>query len=223
VIRTGSNQKTLLLYITLATVVAAAAAVIVIHFAFLGVYSLNVTVNTNTTGRIYPYQTSRFAITVKNTGASQINDLILGFYMNGTELQHYTITVPSHESVTLRYNYTYTTGGPFDFQAVADPGSLLNIANRSNAQSGVLVKVSAPEIPNVYKSVPNSGISETQSFTMSGTGMYSTEALAQAYELKVVNNMFGSLKSVMTKLFGNLYGFVADDALCLPVGVLMKL
>src|SRR5208283_4879163 len=77
-------------------------------------------------------------------------------------------------------------------------------------QSSVLVNVNAPEIPNVYKSVPNSNVSKTQSFTMSGTGMYSTEALAQTYELTVADNMFGPSKSVMTKLFGNLYGFVAD-------------
>ena len=204
------KRTNLMLYIILAVIVAVVAAAAVVLVAFTGSYSLNVALNASSKGTIYPYQTSKFVITVVNTGSSQISNLVVGLYANGTELQHYTVTVPGHKEIALRYNYTYTDGGLFYFQAVADPGSLLNIANRSSAQSGILLNVSRPEIPDVYKSVPNSGISETQSFTMSGTGMYSTEALAQAYELTALDNMFGTSKSVMTKLFGNLYGFVAD-------------
>lgn len=204
-----SSYRDLLIYAALAIVIAIAVAFAVGRLTPSS-YSLSVGMHSNSTGTIYPYQTSKFTIQVNNTGSASINNLVVGLYLNGTELRYYTVTVPSRRNVTMYYNYTYTTSGSFHLQAIADPGRLLNIVDRNSTQSSALVNVSAPELPNVYKSVPNSNVTGTQSFALSGTGIYSASAIAQAYNLSIVNNMFSTSKNIMVKVFDNLYGFVAS-------------
>ena len=123
-----------MIYVVLAIVVAVAAAFAVERLAFPNNYSLSVVMKTNNTATMYPYQTSRLTVQVNNTGMAQVQGLVVGIYLNGTELKYYTVTLPSRRGVTLVYNYTYIASGTFAFQAVADPGRLLNIANRSSAQ-----------------------------------------------------------------------------------------
>jgi hypothetical protein len=199
-----------LIYVVLAIVVAVAAAFAVERLAFPNNYSLSVVMKTNNTATMYPYQTSRLTVQVNNTGMAQVQGLVVGIYLNGTELKYYTVTLPSRRGVTLVYNYTYIASGTFAFQAVADPGRLLNIANRSSAQGSVNVDVKPPEAPNVYETVPNNGISETQSFTLSEAGIYSASAVAQAYNLTIVDNMFSTSRGVLAVVLDDVYGFVAS-------------
>lgn len=201
-------DKNLLPYVALFVVVVIAAVIAAAEFTSNS-YSLSVIMASNRTAIIFPYHTSLFTIKVSNNGGSAIKNLIVGLYLNGTELKHYTVTIPGHNNVTLSANYTYRTSGTFYFQAVADPGKLLNVANRNGTESGVLVNVTAPELPNVYKSIPNGNVVDTQSFVLSGTGMYSTSAIAQTYNLKLMNAVFGSSKNMTAKIFENIYGYIA--------------
>lgn len=204
-----ASKRDLLLYGAAVLVVVA-----VVALAATGLhpdaYSVSIAMSNNRTGATFPYQTSIFDINVKNLGTSTISNLVVGFYLNGTELRHYTVTVPPRSNVTLQGNYTYTNSGSLYFQAIADPGRLLNVADRNGTKSGVLVDVLAPESPNVYKSVPNSNVTYTQSFAVSGTGIYSLSAIGEAYYLRVINGIFSPSKNIISEVFDNLYGYIAE-------------
>ena len=174
-------------------------------------YSLSTAITSADAGAIYPYQISNFNIIVTNTGSAPISGMVVGLYLDGSELQHYVVTVPGHKNATIRYNYTYRQDGNFTFMVVADPGRIMNIVDRGTAQNTLIVEVSAPELPNVYKTVPNLNVTETQSFSASGTGMYSLSAVEQAYYLKIIDNVFGPSKNIMIKVVDNLYGYVAKS------------
>ncbi len=204
-----SSKKNLLPYIASAVVVIVLVAAIAIEFS-TNSYSLNVIMSNNRTGVIFPYQTSIFTIKVINEGGATVKGLTVGLYQNGTELRHYTVTIPGHSNVTLKGNYTYRLIGNTSFQAVADPGRLLNVVNRNSTVSSVPVDISVPELPNVYKSIPNENVTSTQSFVLSGTGMYSASAVAQAYNLDMIDALFGTSKGMTVKIFDNLYGYIAD-------------
>ena len=204
------SDRNLLVYVAVVAVVVVVAA-LALALSASSNYSLNVAVSNNRTGSTFPYQTSIFTIKVSNEGSGAIEGLVVGFYVNGTELKHYTVTIPGHSNVTLNDSYIYTTSGSLYFQAVADPGKLLNVVNRNSTKSSVLVNVGTAEAPiGIASSIPNGNVTDTQSFILSGQGMYSASAIALAYNFNLVDAIFGPTKNMTAKIFDNLYGYIAE-------------
>ncbi|HIH50566.1 MAG: CARDB domain-containing protein [Candidatus Micrarchaeaceae archaeon] len=193
---------------TLVYVLIAAIIVVIVLFALGGSilgsnYNVNVSLSPVGQRAVYPYQTSQFAINVTNNG-SKVNNLLLGFYINGISISTNTLSIPAHQSVTLYRNYTYTASGNYSFQAVADPGHVLNIKNRQSTVSSFTSRIMQPQTADVYSSIPNSNITSTQEFTLSGLGTYGGVALVGRYNITLFNQLFGPSQGVTTKIFQNL-------------------
>jgi hypothetical protein len=131
----------------------------------------------------YPYQLSKFRIYVNNTGNSQVKNLVLETYVNGVELQTFTVQLPPNTGTEINFSYdTYPVNGTYKFQAVADPGHLLDVQNRSTTSSSYSVYVSPPQVPDVYTSMPNSNISATQHFSFLQGGLAAALFLSSEYK-----------------------------------------
>ena len=110
---------------------------------------------------LYPYNVANLKATINNTGSASISGLVLVTYVNGQKLNSYTVALPPKTSESVNITYVYPFNGTYQFEAVADPGHLVNIANRSAASASFTYKVNQPQVPNVYSSVPNSNITDT--------------------------------------------------------------
>ena len=199
-------------------IIAAVVVISVVSALYLGGFIANspsvmVTLLQIHTNIIYPYQTSHYIINVTNTGHSAIDSMLVGFYLDGEPQNTSTVSIPAGKSALIHRNYTYASPGMYYFEAVADPGHLLGISNRNSSQSSITVNVTAPEIPDVYVSVPNANIAYTQSFHMSGSGALGEAAIADRYNISSINRMFGQAgapKSISAKIFENVYPYTAN-------------
>ena len=210
----GYNYKELLVY----GILAVAVVVIVAYALTSGIfgsilnspYSIMVSLSQVGGNYSFPYQASHYVINITNTGHSEIKDMLVGFYINGVPQSTNSVTIPTGQSVVLLRNYTYTSPGQYFLQAVADPGHVDDIANRSHTQDSVLTNITYPEVPNVYTSIPNANVIDTQSFTLSGSGALEVAAMVQKYPLNLTSQLFGPGEDVSTKVFENSYAYTAN-------------
>jgi CARDB len=206
------DYKEILIYVILAIVIIA-AVVFVLNSSMIfksSTYNIKVSILGDNGSTVYPYQTSHFVVNVTNAGGAQVNGLLVGIYLNGIEQNESTVDLPAGKSITITKNYTYQYPGPFTFEAVADPGDLLPLANRSAAQSSITTNVAFPQVPNVYISIPNTNIIDTQSFTLNGGGAISASAVAQRYNISIVNKLFGPGETVSAKIYQDVYPYTAN-------------
>ena len=196
-------EKNILLYAGAAIVVA----VIVIAAAFLlstPNYNVSVKLLTNSTPPIYPYQTSNFAILVANKG-SAVSDLVIGFYLNTSELNYYKISIPANKTVLIPANYTYTTNGIYRFSVVADPAHVLAIKDRNTTVSSNTLNVTQAEGANIFTSIPNNNIAYTQSFSFTSIGLESSSAAADRFNISVFSDLFAIPQAITTKIGENVF------------------
>lgn len=202
-----ASKRNIIIYGIIAVILAGAATFAAISLIPSSA-SLRLSLLVTNYSAVYPYETSFFFIIVNNTGGSQITNLPVDFYLNGSELRGYKVSIPPHNHVLLGANYTYIVNGTYGFEAIADPGHILNIANRSGTEQGVDITVKRPQAPNVYTSIPNTNITGTQSFTFSSAGTLSTAVIADKYNISSLNSMFLPA-GITDKIFENLYPYVA--------------
>ncbi len=174
-------------------------------------YSVGVTIQSNTIGTVYPFQTSNLTVKVSNHGSNEVNDMLVVLYLDNNQLHEYTVTIPAGESASIEANYTYQANGTYDFQAIADPAHVLNIANRSNAQSSLDVNVNGAEKPDVYTSLPNNGIDSTQTFSLTGPGLNAIWFINNAYNLSLYSNIFGFGGKAISTTLDDLYGYIKNS------------
>lgn len=207
-----SGKNTAIYYAIIVIIVVAAVAVYVFESGLLGSsYNISVTMSQKGAGSItYPYQTSQYTINVTNKGSNRISNLLIGYYLDGIEKNTTTVSIPAGESVVIVKNYTYPTPGPYIFEAVADPGRVLNIPDRNSTQSSITTNVSVPTLPDVYTSIPNLNISTTQSFALNEYGIIGASAMAQRYDIGLVNMFMGPTGEMSAKIFQNIYPFTAN-------------
>ncbi|MDE1810444.1 MAG: hypothetical protein KGH66_00145 [Candidatus Micrarchaeota archaeon] len=192
------------------TVYAGAAivvAVIVVAAALLlstPNYSISVKLLTNSTPPIYPYQTSNFAILVANKG-SAVSNLVIGFYLNASELNYYKISIPADKTVLIPANYTYTTNGTYRFSAVADPAHVLSIKDRNGTTSTNTLIVTQAQGANIFTSIPNNNINYTQSFSFTTIGLESSSAAADRFNISVFNDLFAIPQAITAKIGENVF------------------
>jgi hypothetical protein len=204
------DYKEIALYIIIAVVIIAALVFVLGRGALSG-GSYNLSVKIVQLGGVpqYPYQASHFLINITNNGQNKITNLPVGFYLNGVPLNSVNVTIPAGKNVSLLKNYTYQYAGNYSFQVVADPAQLANIADRQQAKETVSLQIVQPETADVYSSIPNGNITDTQSFTMSGSGAFTTSKIDQRYNISLFNKLFSPQQQVLSSIFQNLGGYIA--------------
>ncbi len=190
------NKTNALVYIVIAAVVAATVFTVTamqLHHPY------DISVSMQRTGQVgavmYPYQNFDFKVIVRNFG-STVSDMPLSVYLNNSVIDSYKVSLPAHSNVTINESYTFTTNGTFVINAVADPAEVFDIANRSAAHSSMNVTITAPEVPNLYTSVPNNGTVYTQSFTLFGKGIAFATILSRDYNLSAFSPLLGPAATV---------------------------
>jgi len=195
-------SRSFIAYIAIAVFVAAGIFVAVSNL-FQAPYDIQVYLVQSNPSTVYPFMTTHFAVHANNIGASAISGLSINLYENGQIFRAYSVSLPPHKNATINTTYTYTAIGNYTFKAIADPGMLLNIKDRQNSQSTVNVIVNAPEIPDLYKFLPNNAISYTDSFTLYPGGIAFAGLLESAYNTTPVH-FFGPSYNIMSTLLTDL-------------------
>ena len=154
----------------------------------------------------YPYQISHFRVYINNTGKSAINNLVFGTYVNGLLLNKtLTLDLPAGTGIVYNFSYVYTGAGPYDFQSTADPGHLVNIENRSSATSSFSTNITAPSLPNVYTSVPNNNINQSQTFSINQYGIDEALFVATMFgNMRIFSNIVDSSSPIVYSIFSDL-------------------
>ncbi len=157
--------------------------------------------NHNASNALYPYQTSHFLITVYNKDNFYTKDIPLGFYLNGTELGFYKVSIPANSNVSINENYTYDANGIYQFSAVLDPANVLNIANRADASSAVNINVKSPQTPDLYAFIPDNGILNTTEFSLFPKGAAFSSLGYESYNTSKFKVLFGPSQDIISKIF----------------------
>jgi hypothetical protein len=202
--------KEIALYVLLALVVVV-AIIYLLSGTFKSSYSVQIELSQLNQSVTYPYQTLHYMVNISNKGNNQIDDLLVGFYLNGVQQTTESVSIPPRQSVAIVRNFTFSSPGPYEFNVIADPGHILDIANRGLAQNTITTNVTQPSIPNIYTSLPNTNISSTQSFTFDEAGMISTAAIGQRYNITLFNQLFGPSQgeNVTLKIFENIAPYLS--------------
>ncbi len=151
-------KKEIYYWIALFVVIIAAALYYRFYYSSGISLSTKFVQNSSSYGQVYPYQKLYFDVLVNNTGSTPVSDMGVGIEINGNITYAPGITVPPGKSVELAFNYTPTTGGSYNFSAVADPSKLYNIVDRANSGASLDLVVNAPERPEAYTLLPSNGI-----------------------------------------------------------------
>jgi hypothetical protein len=203
------NYKEVAIY----AVIAAAIVIAVVFILGKGLISsnYNVSIRVAQLGGVpqYPYQASHFLINITNNGQNQVNNLLVGFYLNGVSLNAVNVSIPAGKSVALLKNYTYQSAGNYSFHVIADPGQVAKLTDRQQAQNTISLLITQPQSADVYISIPNGNITDTQSFTMSGAGTFTAAQMAQNYNISLFNKLFTPPPKILPKIFRNLGNQVA--------------
>ena len=157
--------------------------------------------NHSTSNAIYPYQTSHFLITVYNKDNFYAKAIPLGFYLNGTELAFYKVSIPANSNVSINENYTYDANGIYPFSAVLDPANVLNIVNRTDASSVVNINVKSPQTPDLYAFIPDNGILNTTEFSLFPKGAAFSSLGYESYNTSKFKTLFGPSQDIISKIF----------------------
>ncbi len=99
--------------------------------------------------------------------------------------------------------------GSYLFSAAADPGNVLRISNTTAAKKSVTLTAVLPQPADVYKSVPNANIVSTDSFTSSGTGLFSGSLMSSLYNISAISGINGVDNGILAKTYQDLYLYVA--------------
>jgi hypothetical protein len=207
-------SKDTLFLVALAIIVVAAAAVFTSYtLQQPSSYAVSVSLLSDSSANavVYPFQTGNFTMTVSDTGKAPLNDMLLILYLNNQQLREYSINLQPGKSTTIETNYTYQQNGTYDFEAIADPAHILNITDRSRAQSSAIISVAQRQRADVYTSVPNNGINTTQSFSISGAGLYAAWFIAKDYNIRPYDSVFGFSKNIIGTTLNDLYTYI-DEA-----------
>ena len=199
--------KEIALYGLLALVVIVAVLYVFSNGFLNSSYDVHVSLSQTSHNVTYPYQTLHYIVNITNRGNNQINNLLVAIYLNNVQQSSKTISIPPRQSVVMLENYTYPSPGPYELDVVADPGHILDVKTGLSAQNTLITNVTPPTLPDVYTSIPNANISNTQSFAFTEAGIIGSSAIVQRYNLSLVKGSFGPGESISAKIFENIYPF----------------
>jgi hypothetical protein len=158
---------------------------------------------------LYPYNTTILHLYINNTGGADISSLPVVLYLNGVALQTLDIqSLPPDHVSQENFSYTYPSSGSYNFSVIADPSHLFNIQNRQAAETSFTAKVYAAELPNVYLSIPNNGIMDTQSFSFTKNGTGEALYLDSNYSLQQFSDIFDGNVPALMQIFKPLFPYI---------------
>ncbi len=205
-------NRDIVLLIVLAVAVVAIAAFFTSYILQPSSYAVSIKMlsQSNSGSVIYPFEMGNFTVQVSNTGKAALSNMLLVVYLNSQQLHEYSINLQPGKMAYINLNYTYQRNGTYDFEAVADPAHVINILNRSATHSSVIVNVTPAELADVYTAVPNNGIMDTQSFSLSGAGLYAAWFVAKSYNVSQYNKVFGFSKNIMGTTLNDIYTYINE-------------
>jgi len=195
--------KTIVIYAVIVIVIAAAVA-FVFSKAIPHSYGVTVSLSSNSTTARFPYQTSYFIVKVNNTGTSTITSMPVLLYVNGNPTGSYKVTLPPGKGGIILWNYTYTTNGTYQFQAIADPAHLLQITNRTSSQGSITVNITQLQRSDVYSTFPNANITDTGAFSLFQNGPGALALIGLAYNTSIANGMLGPTRTLIVRTLDDL-------------------
>ena len=202
-----SSDKNILLYGGIAIVVVIAVFIaIAVSFQPYGPYKIDVSMNAlnykqNAT---YLFNTTYFNITISNTGSVPVHGMQVGFYLNDQAIKYYNVSIPAHESASIKENYTYSHNGTYNFSAVADPSHILDIANSSITSAQISINASNPQQPNLYQYIPSQNTNETYTFTLFPKGMELSSLMDIEYNVSQFKPLLGPDIGISFSIMHNL-------------------
>ncbi len=200
------STKEIALYLIIAVIVVAVVAYFVSSNSNQPISVLVKLSQLTKSSVVYPYQPGEFSVTVNNTGKGPVNNLYVALYINGKVASSSSrdVSLPPGTSATYNVPVLYQTNGTFTIQAIADPSSVMNIQNRTTAQSSITLHVSSPQLPDIYKTIPNSNASTTESFELFKPGLGMAWFISAQYSLAPFNNMLGAESTLLPKMYGDM-------------------
>ena len=136
----------------------------------------------NLSHSMYQYQQVSLPISVKNTGSAEISNFDIGLFVNGTLYKTYSISnLPPGRSADLFLNYTFQGSGQYSFSAIADPGHLYNIPNRTSTAAYENFSVSAAAQPNPLSNLPTANRSFYSTYSYRTLGLILSIYLSKVY------------------------------------------
>ena len=148
-------------------------AVIVISLYFRLYYqapiSLNISMPSYNTTKVYPYQQVSIPITISNTGSSSFSNLTFGLYINGNVSTVYKASIPGSKQALMHFNFTPKSAGTYKISFIADPSKLYNIINRRTARANTTITVSPQQAAAPYANF-NKGALGVDTFELSPLG-----------------------------------------------------
>jgi hypothetical protein len=204
------TYKELIIYAVLALIIVVAVAYYASSY-----FNSNVSVSVrmvqlgSVPQTLYPYEGASLRAYVNNTGSTEISGLVLETYVNGAQMNVYTLTLPPHTGVPVNITYVYPSSGTYQFQAVVDPGHLLSIVNRSAASASLTYSVAPTQSPDIYLSVPNANVVSTQTASFGEYGVAQALFIKTQYIKSIFNNVFGMNNMVLLSTFEDLSKYMA--------------
>lgn len=190
-------------------VVVAVVAYAVLYSGMHSTYGLTLQMEHTPLGGLFPYNTSAFAIVLNNTGSADIRSMLVGFYVNGNAYKNYNVSIPMGQAATIIVNYTYTKGGGYSFEAVADPAHVMSFSQGSSTYANVSASVSNTLAPSPFSSIPNGNVTSSSAFEFYGAGIEAASILDGAYNLSFTRDIFSNTHGILNGISNNLYGTFA--------------
>ncbi|MDE1856784.1 MAG: hypothetical protein KGH98_01730 [Candidatus Micrarchaeota archaeon] len=203
------SRNEILIYGAVAIIISIAGAY-VLHSQLSQSYGVSVRLtNLDSYKSVYPYMVGHMSINITNTGQSTIKGDPLVVYMNG-QAYTYRITLAPGQSGTIPFNAPYDYSGTYNFSAVFDPGTLLNVADRAAAQAALSVNVTEPGPQNPFLSIPNANATRAISFTLERNVTEDPAVLYTEYNLSFLGPTLGLSPGIGTKIYADLLGLITQ-------------
>ncbi len=197
----------------------AIVAVIYLATTFMvgSTYSVSLELAYTPTANLFPYNTTRFAIIVNNTGSAYIYGMLVGFYVNGQAFHNYNVSIPQGKAATILVNFTYPQEGNYSFEAIVDPGHLSRLSSYNGTQLTMYAHVHNATRPDPLSSLPDNGITSSSTFNFLGGSMAVATLMYGSYNTLLTNQiflpshgiMYGLIKDIYQELNGS-YGALAS-------------
>ncbi len=158
-----------------------AIAAVSVYFRY--VYSPSLAISVRLGGHqssIYEFNSTVIPVVVSNLGGSQIRNMSIGMFVNGTLSGVYRVSVPGHGEAEFNFTYVGKYPGLYNITAVADPGRLYNIGDRNLTHDGFDLQVLRIDNASPSELMPGDPIAYNES-DMSALGYAVSSYLYENY------------------------------------------
>jgi lysozyme family protein len=200
-----------LLIMLVAAIIIYAAYYVVMNYIYVPSISMNLKLNYDNLGKVYPFENIAVPLVINNTGAGPVKSMNIQLYINGAAYRYYTVTLPSGKETTVNFNFTPSNDGVYTISAVADPAKLYDISNRNSAQSTVYINISQPEKAMPYALLPAANVTSEASFDGTPYSLSIIKFLKDSYGVNVMHTQqFTGFDNVFFPFFNMTEAYVKN-------------